>query len=212
LLMAALKHGKKRFHHISTDEVFGSLELNGDDKFNENTPYDPRSPYSASKASSDHLVRSYFHTYNLPITISNCSNNYGPFQFPEKIIPLFILKALNDNPLPIYGDGKSIRDYIFVKDHCEGIDLVLHDGKIGETYCMGGESEKNGIEIADVVLDALKKPKTLKEFVGDRLGHDRRYAIDNSKIKRELGWSPKVSFEEGIEKTINWYKNNINHW
>lgn len=208
LLKAALKHNKKRFHHVSTDEVFGSLSLDGNEKFSEKTPYDPRSPYSASKASSDHLVRAYFHTYALPVTISNCSNNYGPYQFPEKIIPLFILNAMEDKSLPIYGDGKSVRDYIFVKDHCNGIDLVLHKGKIGETYCMGGESEKNGIEMADIILDTLKKPESLKMFVGDRLGHDRRYAIDNSKIKSELGWSPKVSFEEGIKNTIDWYLKN----
>ena len=212
LLKSALRYGKKRFHHISTDEVFGTLSLDNSVKFNEKTPYDPRSPYSASKASSDHLVNAYFHTYDLPITISNCSNNYGPYQFPEKIIPLFLLNALNNKRLPIYGNGKFIRDYIFVDDHCKGIDLVLHNGKIGEQYCFGGDSEKNGLEIADTVLNILGKPESLKEFVKDRPGHDMRYAIDFTIAKRELGWSPSVSFEEGIEKTINWYKNNENWW
>ncbi len=209
LLKSALKNGKKRFHHISTDEVFGMLSLeNKTEKFNENSLYDPRSPYSASKASADHLVNAYFHTYGLPITISNCSNNYGPFQFPEKIIPLFILNALKNQSLPIYGDGKCVRDYIFVEDHCRGIDLVLHNGRIGEKYCFGGNSEKNGVEMADTILDLLDKPKSLKEFVKDRPGHDLRYAIDFTKAKEELGWMPLVSFEEGIKKTIDWYKNN----
>ena len=207
LLKAALKNNKKRFHQISTDEVFGSLGLD-DKKFNENTPYNPRSPYSASKAAADHLVNAYFHTYGLPITISNCSNNYGPFQFPEKIIPLFLLNALNNRPLPIYGNGKCIRDYIFVEDHCRAIDLVLHMGKIGEKYCFGGNAEKNSIEIADTILDTLGKPKTLKEFVKDRPGHDLRYAIDFTKAKEELGWEPLVSFREGIKRTIDWYQNN----
>ncbi len=205
LLKAALKNNKKRFHHISTDEVFGALDLNGS-KFDENSPYDPRSPYSASKASSDHLVRVYYHTYNLPITISNCSNNYGPFQFSEKIIPLFILNALRDKRLPIYGDGKCVRDYLFVKDHCRGVDLVLHNGKIGESYCFGGNTEINAIEMADTILKLLEKPESLKKFVDDRPGHDRRYAIDFSKAKKEFGWEPEISFEEGIKKTIDWYK------
>lgn len=205
LLKAALKNNKKRFHHISTDEVFGALDLNGS-KFDENSPYDPRSPYSASKASSDHLVRVYYHTYNLPITISNCSNNYGPFQFSEKIIPLFILNALRDKRLPIYGDGKCVRDYLFVKDHCRGVDLVLHNGKIGESYCFGGNTEINAIEMADTILKLLEKPESLKKFVDDRPGHDRRYAIDFSRAKKEFGWEPEISFEEGIKKTIDWYK------
>ncbi len=211
LLKSALKNNKKRFHHISTDEVFGTLDFNNK-KFNEFTPYDPRSPYSASKASSDHLVMAYFHTYGLPVTISNCSNNYGPYQFPEKIIPLFILNTLNDRPLPIYGNGKNVRDYIFVEDHCRAIDLVLHNGKIGEKYCFGGDKEMNGIEIADTILKVLGKPDTLKEFVKDRPGHDMRYAIDFTKAKKELGWKPLVTFPEGIEKTIEWYKNNETWW
>ncbi len=207
LLKSALKNNKKRFHHISTDEVFGSLDLN-DKKFNENTNYDPRSPYSASKASSDHLVMAYFHTYGLPVTVSNCSNNYGPYQFPEKIIPLFLLNAMNNKPLPIYGSGKCVRDYIFVEDHCRGIDLVIHKGRIGEKYCFGGNNEKNGIEIADTILKILEKPESLKEFVKDRPGHDFRYAIDFTKAKNELNWEPLVPFEQGIKKTIEWYKNN----
>ena len=209
LLKSALKNNKKRFHHISTDEVFGTLDLNSK-KFDESTPYNPRSPYSASKASSDHLVNAYFHTYGLPITISNCSNNYGPFQFPEKIIPLFILNALNNKALPIYGNGKCVRDYIFVEDHCKGIDMVIHNGKIGEKYCFGGNCEMNGEEIANTILNILDKPESLKEFVEDRPGHDLRYAIDYTKAKNELGWEPLTTFQEGIKKTIDWYKNNEN--
>ena len=201
-----------RFHHISTDEVFGALELDAKKIFDEKTPYNPHSPYSASKAGSDHLVRAYFDTYGLPITVSNCSNNYGPYQFPEKIIPLFITNALNNKPLPIYGDGKSVRDYLHVQDHCEAIDLIIHKGKVGETYCVGGGAEKNGIEIADTILNALNKPKSLKKFVPDRLGHDRRYAIDAAKIKRELGWKPQFNFETGIKSTIKWYVENEEWW
>lgn len=208
LLEAALKNNVKRFHHVSTDEVFGALDLNPDNKFNENTPYNPHSPYSASKAASDHLVRAYGDTFGLEFTITNCSNNYGPFQFPEKIIPLFVANAIEDKPVPIYGDGKSVRDYLYVTDHCEAIDLVLQKGKVGETYCVGGGAEKNGIEIAQTVLEALGKPKELMTFVEDRKGHDRRYSIDNSKIKQELGWEPKHSFESGIKETIQWYLDN----
>ncbi len=212
LLETAMGLGVKRFHHISTDEVFGTLSLdNLEEKFNEKTPYSPRSPYSASKASSDHLVRAYIETYNFPATISNCTNNYGPFQFPEKIIPLFITNALEDKKLPIYGEGKYIRDYLYVTDHCEAIDLIIHKGKIGETYCIGGDSEKNGLEIAETILVALNKPQSLKTFVEDRKGHDMRYAIDHSKITKELGWNPSVTFEEGIKKTIEWYKNRQIH-
>jgi dTDP-glucose 4,6-dehydratase len=207
LLEVAKELNIKRFHHVSTDEVFGTLSLdNLEEKFNEKTPYSPRSPYSASKAGSDHLVRAFIETYNFPATISNCTNNYGPYQFPEKIIPLFIKNALENKPLPIYGQGKAIRDYLYVVDHCIAIDLIIHKGKIGETYCIGGDSEKNGIEIADTILDALNKPKDLKTYVEDRKGHDIRYAMDHSKITNELGWEPSVSFEEGIKKTIDWYK------
>lgn len=212
LLRLSRDHGVKRFHHVSTDEVFGSLELGSTEKFNEQTPYDPRSPYSATKAGSDHLVRSYFHTYGLDVTISNCSNNYGPYQVPENIVPVFALMAMNDKPLTIYGDGKSVRDYLYVLDHCRAIDLILHKGKAGETYCVGGGQEQNGIQIADTVLEILGKPDSLKKFVTDRPGHDRRYAIDHSKLTRELGYQPSVTFEEGLRQTIEWYKDNPAWW
>jgi dTDP-glucose 4,6-dehydratase len=212
LLRLSRDHGVKRFHHVSTDEVFGSLELDSTEKFNEMTAYDPRSPYSATKAGSDHLVRSYFHTYGLDVTISNCSNNYGPYQVPENIVPVFALMALQDKPLTIYGDGKSVRDYLFVLDHCRAIDLIIHQGKAGETYCVGGGQEQNGIQIADAVLSVLDKPAELKEFVTDRPGHDRRYAIDYSKLSRELGYQPSVTFEEGLRQTINWYRENSAWW
>jgi dTDP-glucose 4,6-dehydratase len=213
LLETARDLGIKRFHHVSTDEVFGTLPLDElKNKFNETSPYSPRSPYSASKAGSDHLVRAFIETYDFPATISNCTNNYGPFQFPEKIIPLFILNAMSDKPLPIYGKGLAVRDYLYVTDHCLAIDLILHKGKIGETYCIGGDSERNGLEIADAVLDILDKPKTLKAFVEDRKGHDMRYAMDHSKITKELGWRPSVTFEEGLKKTIGWYRANKPWW
>lgn len=212
LLRLSRDHGVKRFHHVSTDEVFGSLELDSTEKFNEATPYDPRSPYSATKAASDHLVRSYFHTYGLDVTISNCSNNYGPYQVPENIVPVFTLMALQDKPLTIYGDGKSVRDYLFVLDHCRAVDLILHQGKAGETYCVGGGQEQNGIQIADGVLAILDKPQTLKKFVTDRPGHDRRYAIDHAKLTRELGYQPSVTFEEGLRQTIDWYRDNPEWW
>lgn len=207
LLEVAKELGVKRFHHVSTDEVFGTLSLeNKQEKFNENTPYSPRSPYSASKAASDHLVRAFIETYKFPATISNCTNNYGPLQYPEKIIPLFITNALKDESLPIYGQGKAVRDYLYVTDHCSAIDLILHKGKEGETYCIGGDSEKNGLEVADTILKELGKPESLKTFVEDRKGHDMRYAMDHSKMTKELGWKPSVTFEEGIKKTIEWYK------
>jgi len=213
LLNRALESKIKRFHHISTDEVFGSLPLNKPAvKFSESSPYKPHSPYSASKAASDHLVRAYFDTYGLPITISNCTNNYGPYQYPEKIIPLFITNALANKPLPIYGKGKAIRDYLFVADHCEAIDRILQKGKVGNTYCIGGDAEKNGVEIANTILDTLDKSKKLKKYVLDRKGHDMRYAMDHTKITKELGWRPKVSFKQGIEQTISWYKTNEKWW
>jgi len=213
LLEVAKELNIKRFHHVSTDEVFGTLSLdNLEEKFNEDTPYSPRSPYAASKAGSDHLVRAFVETYNFPATISNCTNNYGPFQFPEKIIPLFITNALQNKPLPIYGQGKAVRDYLYVIDHCEAIDLIIHKGKIGETYCIGGDSEKNGAEIAKTILALLDKPKNLITFVEDRKGHDMRYAMDHSKVTNELGWQPSVTFEEGIKKTIEWYKTNKPWW
>jgi dTDP-glucose 4,6-dehydratase len=212
LLRLSRDHHIKRFHHVSTDEVFGSLDLGSDERFSEITPYDPRSPYSATKAASDHLVRSYFHTYGLDVTISNCSNNYGPYQVPENIVPVFALMALEGKPLTIYGDGKSIRDYLFVLDHCHAIDLILHEGKAGETYCVGGGEEKNGIEIADAILAITEKPQELKTFVKDRPGHDRRYAIDYTKLARGLGYKPSVTFEEGLRQTVDWYRNNPEWW
>lgn len=213
LLDCAKEQNIKRFHHISTDEVFGALPLDKkEQKFDENTHYDPRSPYSASKAASDHLVRAYGETYGLPFTISNCTNNYGPYQFPEKIVPLFILNAMQNKPLPIYGAGKAVRDYLYVTDHCSAIDLILQKGKIGETYCVGGDSEKNGLEVSDLILKLLKKPGNLKTFVEDRKGHDMRYGMDHSKITRELGWKPTVSFEQGMTKTIKWYQDNPVWW
>jgi len=208
---AGWRNGNKRFHHISTDEVFGHLEPN-DPPFNENTPYAPRSPYSASKAASDHLVRAYFTTYGLPITISNCSNNYGPYQFPEKLISLFITNLIEGKRVPVYGDGMNVRDWLFVEDHCEAIDLITRKGRMGETYCVGGNSEKPNIEITKKIIKLMGKSEDSIEYVKDRLGHDRRYAIDFSKIKNELGWKPKVSFEEGLKKTIEWYKNNESWW
>jgi len=211
LLEAAKNNGLKRFHHVSTDEVYGHLGP-GDPAFNETTPYAPRSPYSASKAASDHLVRAYGHTYGLPITISNCSNNYGPYQFPEKLIPLFITNLLEGKKVPVYGDGLNVRDWLYAEDHCEAIDLILQTGKIGETYCVGGDSEKTNLEITKKIIELLGKDETSIEYVKDRPGHDRRYAIDFSKIKNELGWEPKVSFEEGMEKTVEWYKNNQVWW
>jgi len=211
LLEAAKNNGNKRFHHISTDEVFGSLGMD-DPAFNENTSYDPHSPYSASKASSDHLVRAYFHTHDLPITISNCSNNYGPYQFPEKLIPLFVTNLMEGEKIPIYGDGKNVRDWLFVEDHCRAIDMIIHEGKIGETYCIGGNSEKTNMEITREILKIMNKGEENIKYVKDRLGHDKRYAINFSKIKQELGWKPQISFEEGIQKTVEWYKDNESWW
>lgn len=213
LLETALDFRINRFHHVSTDEVFGTLLLeNKETKFKEESPYAPRSPYSASKAASDHLVRAFTETYGLPATISNCTNNYGPFQFPEKMIPLFITNALRDLPLPLYGDGRAVRDYLYVTDHCAAIDLIIHRGRVGETYCIGGDSERDGLEVADLILKSLDKPESLKTFVEDRKGHDKRYAMDHSKITRELGWNTSVTFEEGLRKTIEWYKNNESWW
>jgi len=211
LLEAAFKASNIRFHHVSTDEVFGHLEDNSP-KFNESTPYNPRSPYSASKASSDHLVRAYHNTYKLPITISNCSNNYGPYQHIEKFIPLFITNLLQGKSVPLYAQGQNIRDWLYVEDHCQAIDLIIHKGKIGETYLVGGNSEKRNIDIAKLLVAKLGFNEDMIEHVADRPGHDYRYAIDFSKINRELGWQPSVSFEEGIEKTIKWYKSNREWW
>lgn len=202
-----------RFLHVSTDEVYGSLQEE-DPAFTESTPFAPNSPYSASKAASDHLVRAYHHTYGLPVVTTNCSNNYGPHQFPEKLIPLMILNALDGKPLPIYGDGRNIRDWLYVEDHCRAIALVLENGRIGETYNIGGLCEKRNIEIVDAICAALdtlsqradgQSYTEQKTFVQDRPGHDRRYAIDCSKIARELGWHPRESFASGLEKTVRWY-------
>lgn len=212
LLESAHKHGKKRFHHISTDEVYGTLDLDSKSKFTEKTQFNPRSPYSASKAAADHLVNAYYHTFNLPITITNCSNNYGPYLFPEKIIPLFITRLMNNLPVPIYGEGKAVRDYLFVEDHCNAIERVIQGGTIGESYCVGGNNELNTVQVADILLKKLDKPKELLKFTKDRPGHDPRYAIDFTKIKSELGWTPSVTFEEGIDKTISWYKENESWW
>lgn len=196
----------QKFVHVSTDEVYGSLGKTG--YFTEDTPLAPNSPYSASKAGSDLVVRAYFETYGFPAVITRCSNNYGPFQFPEKLIPLMISNAQNDIPLPVYGDGMNVRDWLYVEDHCSAIDTVLHKGKNGEVYNIGGNNEWHNIEIVKLILKELNKPESLIEYVKDRLGHDRRYAIDASKIKNELGWEPEIQFEHGIKITIRWYKEN----
>ncbi len=211
LLKAALNNGLKRFHHVSTDEVFGSLPL-GKGYFNEDSPYDPHSPYAASKAATDHLVRSYYHTYKLPITISNCTNNYGPYQFPEKIIPLFITNLLENKKVPLYGDGLNVRDWLYVEDHCWGIDLILKKGKIGETYCLGGENELDNLTLAKVILKEMDKKETMIEYVKDRPGHDRRYAMEITKAKKELEFKPRMKFSEGIKKTVQWYKGHQDWW
>lgn len=211
LLEAARVLGNKRFHHISTDEVFGSLELDSK-RFNEFTPYDPRSPYSASKASSDHLVRAYYHTHKLPITISNCSNNYGPYQFPEKFIPLMITNLIDDKKIPIYGQGKNIRDWIYVLDHNLGVDKIIKKGKIGATYCLGADSEYSNLDLAHHILALMGKDHSYIEFVADRPGHDLRYAIDCSLAKQDLGFKVEHSFEESILATISWYQANQAWW
>lgn len=207
------------FHHVSTDEVFGSLGMDG--AFLETTPYDPSSPYSASKAASDHLVRAWFRTYRMPVTISNCSNNYGPYQFPEKLIPLMILNCLAEKPLPVYGKGENVRDWLYVGDHCDAIHAIIEKGRPGETYNVGGNSEKRNIDVVRTVcgiLDELKPRASdisyhdLISFVEDRPGHDFRYAIDSSKLRTELGWSPVETFETGIRKTVNWYLDNMSWW
>ena len=204
-----------RFLHVSTDEVYGSLGQTG--KFTEQTPYAPNSPYSASKAASDHFVRAYHHTYGLPVLVTNCSNNYGPYQFPEKLIPLMILNALEGKPLPVYGNGKQIRDWLYVEDHCRAIRAVLSHGTLGETYNIGGNFERTNIEVVQAICeivdrlhpDLFRRPcRSLITFVADRPGHDRRYAIDSTKIKRQLGWKPQEDFESGLERTVQWYLDN----
>ncbi len=225
LLNESIKYVKKtkntqfRFLHVSTDEVYGSLDNSG--MFTEETPYDPSSPYSASKASSDHLVRAWQRTYGLSTLITNCSNNYGPFQFPEKLIPLMIINCLDKKPLPLYGSGDNIRDWLYVDDHCDALISVLKKGKIGETYNIGGNNEVKNIDVVNVICEILdnelplnhgKSYKELITFVNDRPGHDFRYAIDSSKIKNDLGWSPRESFSSGLHKTIQWYLNNKEWW
>lgn len=206
LLDASKKADVKKYLQISTDEVYGTLGATG--YFTEETPLAPNSPYSASKASADLFVRAYHETFDMPVNITRCSNNYGPYQFPEKLIPLMISNALEDKPLPVYGDGKNIRDWLHVHDHCTAIDLVLHKGELGEVYNIGGNNEKQNIEIVKLILEELNKPESLIKYVDDRLGHDRRYAIDSSKIQNELGWKPEYTFETGIKETINWYLDN----
>ena len=206
LLNAAKDCGVEKYIQISTDEVYGTLGETG--YFCETTPLQPNSPYSASKAGGDLITRAYFETFDLPINITRCSNNYGPYQFPEKLIPLMISNALENKKLPIYGDGKNIRDWLHVYDHCQAIDLVLHEGKLGEVYNIGGHNERQNIQIVKLILEALGKDESLIEYVADRLGHDRRYAIDADKIRNELGWEPKYTFETGIKETIQWYLDN----
>jgi dTDP-glucose 4,6-dehydratase len=208
-----------RFHHISPDEVFGSLGDEG--HFTETTPYDPRSPYSASKAASDHIVRAWGHTFGLPVLVTNCSNNYGPYHFPEKLIPLVIIRALREEDLPVYGDGSNVRDWLFVEDHARALTMVFEQGRPGETYNVGGNSEQQNIEVVRTICAALDKRQPRRDglpyaeqirFVTDRPGHDRRYAIDAGKIKRELGWTPEISFEEGVRRTVDWYLQRSDWW
>lgn len=203
----------KRFHQVSTDEVYGDLPLDRPDLFfTEQTPLHTSSPYSASKAGADLLVGAYFKTFKLPVTISRCSNNYGPFHFPEKLIPLMIARALNNLPLPVYGKGENIRDWLHVEDHCSAIDLIIHNGKPGEVYNIGGHNERTNLQVVKTVLKLLNKPETLINYVTDRPGHDLRYAIDATKLQNELGWKPKYNFDTGIEMTINWYIENKTWW
>jgi dTDP-glucose 4,6-dehydratase len=213
LLDAAVRFKVKRFHHVSTDEVFGSLPFRSKRKFNEGTLYNPRSPYSASKTASDHLVRAYFHTYGLPITITNTSNNYGPFQDPEKFIPRFITNLIDNENLPIYGDGKNVRDWLYVEDHIRAIELVFKKGKIGETYLVGGMTEDiSNLDVAKMLLEIFKRDESHVKFVKDRAGHDQKYSVDWGKIKKQLDWKPKYSFEQGLARTIGWYKENEWWW
>ena len=213
LMDACREYGISRYHQVSTDEVYGDLPLDRPDLFfTEETPLHTSSPYSSSKASADLLVLAYSRTYGLPVTISRCSNNYGPYHFPEKLIPLMIVKALADEQLPVYGDGANVRDWLYVEDHCRAIDLVLQKGRTGEVYNIGGHNERANIDVVKVILRALKKPESLISYVADRKGHDRRYAIDPTKIHTELGWLPETRFEDGIERTIAWYLENRAWW
>ena len=213
LLDACNRFGTGRYHQVSTDEVYGDLPLDRPDLFfTEETPIHTSSPYSASKASADLLVTAYYRTYGTPVTISRCSNNYGPYHFPEKLIPLMIANALADKPLPVYGEGLNVRDWLYVEDHCRAIELILENGRVGEVYNVGGHHEKQNIEVVKTILHALGKSEELIAFVKDRPGHDRRYAIDPSKIHRELGWLPQTSFEDGIQTTVEWYLQNRSWW
>lgn len=213
LLDAAKKYGVKRYHQVSTDEVYGDLPLDRPDLFfTEETPIHTSSPYSSSKAAADLLVLAYHRTYGLPVSISRCSNNYGPYHFPEKLIPLMIANALNDKPLPVYGEGLNVRDWLYVEDHCKAIDLIIHNGRVGEVYNVGGHNEKTNIEIVKIICKELGKPESLITHVADRKGHDMRYAIDPTKIHNELGWLPETKFEDGIKKTIKWYLENKEWW
>ncbi len=213
LMDACRKYGIQRYHQVSTDEVYGDLPLDRPDLFfTEATPIHTSSPYSSSKASADLLVLAYYRTYGLPVTISRCSNNYGPYHFPEKLIPLMIINALHDKPLPVYGDGQNVRDWLYVEDHCRAIDLILQKGRVGEVYNVGGHNEMKNIDIVKLICRALGKPESLIHFVKDRKGHDRRYAIDPAKIHRELGWLPETKFADGIQKTIQWYLDNEEWW
>ena len=213
LMEACRKYGITRYHQVSTDEVYGDLPLDRPDLFfTEDTPIHASSPYSSSKASADLLVLAYHRTYGLPVTISRCSNNYGPYQFPEKLIPLMIINALHDKPLPVYGDGLNVRDWLYVEDHCRAIDLIIHQGTVGEVYNVGGHNEMKNIDIVKLICRTLGKPESLIQFVTDRKGHDRRYAIDPTKIHRELGWLPETKFADGIQKTIQWYVTHEDWW
>ena|SRR3990167_6864926 len=212
LLDAAKDTNVKRFHHVSTDEVYGALNLNSTARFDEETAYRPNSPYAASKAASDHLVRAYHKTYNLPITITNCSNNFGPYQYPEKLISLTVTNILQGKKVPVYGDGLYVRDWLYVEDHCRAIDLVLQKGKLGETYCIGAENDVENLEVIKKILTILGKSEDEIEYVKDRPGHDRRYAIDGTKIKKELNFKPKFDFDEALTKTVEWYTKNRKWW
>lgn len=213
LMDACRKYGIARYHQVSTDEVYGDLPLNRPDLFfTEETPIRTSSPYSSSKASADLLVLAYYRTYGLPVTISRCSNNYGPYQFPEKLIPFMIINALSDKPLPVYGEGVNVRDWLYVKDHCRAIDLIIHKGRVGEVYNVGGHNEMKNIDIVKLICKELGKPESLITHVTDRKGHDLRYAIDPTKIHNELGWLPETKFEDGIKETIRWYLDNRKWW
>jgi len=213
LLEAALKHQVERFHHISTDEVFGALPLDNQEKFNKNTPYQPHSPYSASKAAADHLVRAYGDTYGLPFTISNCSNNYGEYQFPEKLIPLAITNLIDGKQVPVYGDGLYVRDWLYVQDHCRGIEAVLTNGKVGETYLFGGlYKDISNLELIKMIIQLMGKDESAIEMIKDRPGHDRRYSVDFSASEKELGWQPSVDLRTGLQQAIDWYQQHEDWW